>query len=239
MTSMRVLALPTTAALLVALSACGGSDGDTGGDSGSKADAAAYAENDAATIRSDFESAMNSVNSMRIAGELAESGSKIALDLSLDRDGNCNGTMTSDAMTFELILTGGDGYLKADAATWDAMAPGTSSVVGDKWVTGFPMDDFEDTCDLDSLLDEMVDAKDDDSDATVAGTGEVDGTPTVKLTSTDDDGTLTIEIAASEPHYVLAASNGDEGSMTFSEFNEPVDVTSPAADDVVDFSNLS
>ena len=74
--------------------------------------------------------------------------------------------------------------------------------------------------------------------ATVAGTGDVGGTPVVfvRIKDGNDTGTLAIQTMG-EPLPVQFKGNEENGSFTFSNWNAPVNVTAPAgavsSDDVL------
>ena len=71
---------------------------------------------------------------------------------------------------------------------------------------------------------------------------DVDGTEAVAVVSTDEDGeSSTGYIAVEEPHHLLLIerTEGDEqGSVTFTDFDEPVEVEAPADDETVDLDSL-
>jgi hypothetical protein len=53
---------------------------------------------------------------------------------------------------------------------------------------------------------------------------------------------LSAWVAADDPHYIVKLELGEggdtSGEMNFSDFDEPVDVTTPEPSDVVDLSSL-
>lgn len=209
-------------------------------------DTSAFTDQDAEKILDDGLDAMKQANSLRLAGTLTTDSQELTLDIALDDTGNCAGTISAGDGQAQVINTGGQAYLKADeafyaVATGDPNAAKTiSTVVGDKWVTGTPDDSFADICDLDDFLDEL---DPEDSTLTKGEVSDLDGQEVIEIQnqSKDDDGGASIYISTAEPHYALKAekAQGDEpGTVTFSDFDEPVDATAPAASDTIDFSKL-
>lgn len=243
------------------LAGCGGGDDDSTDEpssTGTDTSASASPSEEASADTSDFTSqsadkilddgiaALKSADSLRLQGDLQTNGQKLALDIALDKDGNCAGTIGAGNGTAQVINTGGKAYLKADrefyaVATGDDNVAGQiTTVVGDRWVTGVPDDSFSGICDLDDFLDEL-----DPSGSTLSkgDTSDLDGQEVIEILDEDsDDGASSIFIATADPHYALKAekTDGDEpGSITFSDFDEPVDATAPPADETIDFSKLS
>ena len=70
----------------------------------------------------------------------------------------------------------------------------------------------------------------------------MDGDDVVKVENNDpEDGPSIGYVLADDPHYLVKVerTEGDEqGSVTFSDFDEEFDVEAPADDDVVDLSSL-
>ena len=104
-------------------------------------------------------------------------------------------------------------------------------------------DSFNTFCNVNDLLDQLLkDDPEDDSTYSKNGTTDVDGDEVIKIDNTDPkDGTSTGYVLVDEPHYLVKiekTEGEDTGSVTFSEFNEEFEVEAPAADEVVDLSQL-
>ena len=88
----------------------------------------------------------------------------------------------------------------------------------------------------------LTDDEDDKSTYEKKGTDELDGDDVVKVESTDpEDGSSMGYVLADGPHYLvkIERTEGEEqGSVTFSDFDEDVDVEAPADDEVVDLNSL-
>lgn len=211
------------------LSACGGG----------------FADESATTILEETEKDMKALSSVRVAGEMTQDGESVALDMVVSTSGDCEGTLEIQDGTAEIRSVGGESWMKPDDAFWESFAGEQAAliqgVVGDNWVV-LPEDegDFSEFCDLDELLEDTGD--DDKAEPEKDGTEEVDGQETVRLTSETDDGDPTkVWVTVDDPHHILKmeVESGDEpGTITFSDFDEELEVQAPAEDEVVDLNEL-
>lgn len=236
----------TLSASLVAVAlgatACGSGSDDDGAD--------AFADQSAEQIREDTIADMKKLKSLRMDGQITTDGEEVGLDLAMDKDGNCAGSVEMTGATAEFISNAEATFLKGDEAFWQETTGGgpqadaVMKLVGDKWAKLPPgQGSFESFCDIDSFLEELEDEDDETKDVEKAGEEEVDGTEAVVLSGKDeDDGTTKIWIASEGEHHILKMSNEGEdspGEFTFSDFDEPVDADAPSADDVVDLAQLT
>ncbi len=230
--SMGLAALGLGAALLTA---CGGDDGSGGDFEGQSAD----------KIVERAKKDMEGLDSVRVAGSVSTGGQEIELDMQLNTDADCTGTLGFGGGTTELLGTGGSVWMKPDEAFWTSFAGDNAeqvmSLVADKWVVVPDGEDgFAELCDLDELLDELI-AGDDDTTYSKTGDDEIDGDKVLAIESKDDEGTSTGYVLVDEPHYLVKVekTEGDEpGSVTFSDFDESVGVQAPSDSEVVDLNSL-
>lgn len=230
--SMGLAALGLGAALLTA---CGGDDGSGGDFEGQSAD----------KIVERAKKDMEGLDSVRVAGSVSTGGQEIELDMQLNTDADCTGTLGFGGGTTELLGTGGSVWMKPDEAFWTSFAGDNAeqvmSLVADKWVVVPDGEDgFAELCDLDELLDELI-AGDDDTTYSKTGDDEIDGDKVLAIESKDDEGTSTGYVLVDEPHYLVKVekTEGDEpGAVTFSDFDESVDVQAPSDSEVVDLNSL-
>lgn len=230
--SMGLAALGLGAALLTA---CGGDDG-SGGD---------FESQSADKIVERAKKDMEGLDSVRVAGSVSTGGQEIELDMQLNTDADCTGTLGFGGGTTELLGTGGSVWMKPDEAFWTSFAGDNAekvmSLVADKWVVVPDGEDgFAELCDLDELLDELI-TGDDDTSYSKTGDDEIDGEKVLAIESKDDDGTSTGYVLVDEPHYLVKVekTEGDEpGAVTFSDFDESVDVQAPSDSEVVDLNSL-
>jgi hypothetical protein len=217
---------------LAVLTSCGGSD---------------FADESADTIVKSSKEDMGDLKAVKVSGDLTTDGQSISIDLQLNSDGDCTGSLGIDDGSAELLGVDGETWMRPDEAFWRSSAGDNAdeviSVVGDKWVV---VPDDEDSlkqfCDVDDLLDQLLKDEDDDSTYTKKGTDTLDGDDVVKVDNEDpEDGTSTGYVLVDAPHYLVKiekTEGADPGSVTFSAFDEEFDVSAPATDEVVDFSNL-
>jgi hypothetical protein len=212
------------------LSGCGGND---------------FAEGSADDIVKAASADMKALSSMRMQGELTASDQAITIDLALNTDGDCQGSIGVMGGKAEIIQQGDQAWFKPDQAFWEATAAEQADqivqLVGDKWVVLPTGDDsFTSFCDLDTLLEDIGNGP--DSETTKGDTDEVDGEDTVIVKSTSDNGDpVQAWIATDDPHHILKmqVTSGDEpGTITFSDFDADLEIEPPADDEVIDLNNM-
>ena len=240
MTSSRIRAAAALSFLVLA-AGCGGGDDDSAGDGGSGSDFADQAGDEiAAAAKAD----MKSLDSVKYAGEINSGGSSISLDVQVDADGDCTGTIGIGEGTAEVLATDGGNWFRPDEAFWRQQAPDDAdtiiAAVGDKWVIDSD-GNFSQFCDLEGFLDNIFKDEDDGGEYKTTGTDELDGQQVVKVEQSDDDGSSVGYVLIEGKHYVLKierAEGEDPGKLEFSGFNDEVTVEAPADDEVVDASTL-
>jgi hypothetical protein len=162
------------------------------------------------------------------------------LDLTVGKD-TATGTVTEDGLTAELLAVDGTTYLKGDKAFWDnASGSGSGDVLAGKWVVAgdtagtdtYGLDTFTD---VGRLFDSVLSPS---GTLTTSGTSTVDGQRVVGLKESSDDSTLWI--ALDGPPYPVRIEPGTPTTdpPTFSDWDVPVTITPPPADQVVDPTKL-
>ncbi|MYR41363.1 hypothetical protein [Streptomyces sp. SID5910] len=253
-TTLVALCLAATAT--AALTGCQ-SDQDDKGAGGSGAPASASASKPAqpsapadpfagltgAQIADRAVEATKGARSLRMAGDVPddESGGTIRIDLAMDRQGECAGTMSLDGQgRAELIKTGGTLYMKYDEKFLRAQSEGEPAADTDaavamlagKWTkmaaTGQDAKDLAGFCDLDSMLGEMESSGQDVTRGKAATVGD---RPALVLHEKDGADRNTLYVATEGKPYLLrfdSASPTDPGTMTFSAYDEPVAAKAPS-----------
>ncbi|MER8187286.1 hypothetical protein [Kitasatospora sp. NPDC094015] len=206
----------------------------------------------AAEIEKQAQAAMASLSSVKVSGNLMVEGQKMTLDLATDTKGNCQGTIGVAGMgLIEIIHTGGSSYLKPDAAFWKAIVgqkgdakagAAAAELFKGRYLTGAKDDpelaELSDMCDMIKSMTENDDTDDGAIKGAAATVGEV---RTFTVISTDDDGSRTTAHVATEgkPYLVKVTHEGtDPGEMSFSDFDKPITVQAPPADNVIDYSQF-
>ncbi|MDH6489549.1 hypothetical protein [Streptomyces sp. SAI-127] len=189
--------------------------------------------------------ATTGASSLRMKGAIPddESGGTISLDVLLNKKGECAGTIGMGGKgKAELIKTGDIVYMKFNEALLREQSEGESkadtdaavAMLAGKWTktkaTGQDAKEFEDFCDLGAVLDG---AEDSNSDASRGSTATVDGAPAITLHEKDGKDRYTLYVATEGKPYLLridSTAGADQGSVTFSDFDEPVPAKKPAGE---------
>jgi len=189
--------------------------------------------------------ATTGAGSLRMKGDIPddESSGIISLDVALNKKGECAGTIGMGGKgRVGLIKTGDLVYMKFDEEFLREQSDGESkadtdaavAMLAGKWTktkaTGADAKEFGDFCDLTKVLEG---AEDTNSDATRGKTTTVDGTPAITLHEKDGKDRYTLYVATEGKPYLLrvdSTAGADQGSVTFSDFDEPVPARKPAGE---------
>ncbi|MFJ3581133.1 hypothetical protein ACIPPS_02700 [Streptomyces sp. NPDC090127] len=200
--------------------------------------------------------ATQAATSLRMTGRVMSEGQALDLDLALDDRDNCTGLMKVDGGTGELRQADRITYLKGDAEFWRAsmtsqgvppsQIDATIELVEGRWLKITPgqagSSDPSGVCDLDALLADLGDDEVDRQGLTRGPDAEVDGTPVATLVKQRPGGeTTTVSVAREGPPHILrmVRAGGEEpGTVELSDFDKPVRVVVPPADETVDLTKL-
>ncbi|MFE0703427.1 hypothetical protein [Streptomyces sp. NPDC058872] len=201
--------------------------------------------------------ATRSAASLRITGRIVSDGQPLAVDFAVDDSGECTGLMKVEDGTAELRRVDRVTYLKGDEAFWrasmtsqglpEAQITATLELIKGRWLKIAPgqagSEDLGSICDLKALLADLDGDGAERRGLTRGPDGEVAGTPVATLVKKKTDGeTTTVSVAQQGEPYVLkmVREGGDEpGTVLLSDYDEPVEVSAPPADETVDLSKLA
>ncbi|MET8943078.1 hypothetical protein ABZX30_05680 [Streptomyces sp. NPDC004542] len=186
--------------------------------------------------------ATTGASSLRMKGDVADgSDGTIRIDMALNKQGECAGTMSMAGQgKADLIKTGDTVYMKYDEAFLRAQSKGESkadtdaavAMLAGKWTKmaakGQDAKDIANFCDLNSVLGG---AEEGNSDATRGKTTTVDGTPAIVLREKDGKDRYTLYVATEGKPYVLrvdGTSAKEPLDLAFSDYNQPVPAKKPA-----------
>lgn len=240
--SMRATAGLGAGVLLLAglLAGCGDDGGDDdGGDGGD----VAFADRSYDDIKSAAIEAMGSLDSVHVDASVSSGGQEATLDISMSADGSCTGTVAFGGVGAEVLQTADGAWYKPDQGLLEQQfgreAAGVGEFVGDHWVVDSSGEVTPNNCDLESFIEQVTSDEEEESDAEVAGVEELDGEEVVKLTFTNDDGDGAVYVLTEGEHYIaqFEIEGEDPGTVAFSEFDEEVEVETPAEDDIVDLAD--
>ncbi|MEU7579531.1 hypothetical protein AB0B50_18210 [Streptomyces sp. NPDC041068] len=184
--------------------------------------------------------------------DASDSDDPTSMELTLDRDENCTGTMRmANGATLELVKRGDKVWMKPDETFWKTQIPGgegeaAAELFKNRYIHGSTSDamlkEVAEVCDLGKIQKDIEDDSDDDTKSLEkGGAAKVDGTSAITLTGTDDGKETTLYVATEGKPYLLKAvekGDGDDTTTTFSDYDEPVPSKTPSADESVDVSKL-
>ncbi|EPH44747.1 hypothetical protein ABT390_16710 [Streptomyces aurantiacus] len=244
------------AALALLVPACSDDDGGKG-DKGGKKDGTA--DQSAREISDRAKQELLDAKSVHLTlsdkSRDVEKDDPAAMDLALDRDGNCAGTLRFGGTggSAELIKRGDKVWMKPDDKFWKNQVPGgqgaaAAELFKGRYIHGSTNDDMlkglAEVCDLKELQKSVSDDSDGDDakDLKKGKVTTVDGTRVVPLTGKDDDGNdTTLYVAAEGRPYLIRAtekSTGTDKTTTLTDYDKPVPTKTPPASESVDMNKL-
>jgi hypothetical protein len=188
----------------------------------------------------------------RSAGVATSRTQPASMDLALDRDGNCVGTMRmgSNGGSLEIVKQGEEVWMKPDTAFWKSQVPGAqgdavAELFKDRYVHGSTNDamlkGLADTCDLNNFQRDL-DAETSGGTPLTKGDGtKVDDTDVIPLNGRQDGKRVTLYVTSDSPHRLIRATEqgaGADTTLTFTDYDEPVPSKTPAAKESVDVGKL-
>lgn len=186
------------------------------------------------------------------AGVDTSSTQPTSMDLALDRDGNCVGTMRmgSNGGSVEIVKQGEEVWMKPDTAFWKSQVPGAqgdavAELFKNRYVHGSTNDamlkGLADTCDLNNFQKDLDTETSGGTPLTKGDGTKVDGTDVIPLNGTEDGKRITLYVTSDSPHRLIRATEkgaGTDTALTFTDYDEPVPSKTPAAKDSVDVGKL-
>ncbi|MEX0169184.1 hypothetical protein [Streptomyces sp. LMG1-1-1.1] len=199
--------------------------------------------------------ATQSATSLRMTGRVSTEGQPVDIDFAVDDHDECTGVMKIKGGAAELRKIDDITYMKGDEAFWrasmssqgmpEAQIDATIELLKGRWLKIAPgqagSDDLGSVCDLKSLLADLGKDKDERSGMTRGPDGEVDGRPVATLVKKSGAETTTVSVAREGKPYILkmVKTGGDEpGAILLSDYDKPVVVKVPPADETVDLTKL-
>jgi hypothetical protein len=192
-------------------------------------------------ILADARDAARGASSVHVAGRVPTDGQTATIDVRLVAGRGGAGNLTLGGTAVDLVQIGDDVYLKGGRGLFERSgAPsGVVQLLAGKWFKAPSSGSFaslSQLTDMRKLLDSLLKPR--TGSISKAGLSRVNGTPTVVLRS--DDGTLDVSLRG-QPYPLLvqsrAGSGAARGRVTFSEWNQPVQLTAPA--NALDFSTVT
>ena len=128
---MRGLSVGTLLIALLFAAGCGG-----GGGGSSSNQPSGEATKPANQVVKDAVDAAEAASSVHISGQVADSGRKLGVDLTLVRDKGATGSATFRGAKADVVLIGGTGYLRAGSDFWKQVPHASlfAPLLADKWL---------------------------------------------------------------------------------------------------------
>ncbi|MFF0472671.1 hypothetical protein [Streptomyces sp. NPDC004284] len=200
--------------------------------------------------------ATQSAKSLRMTGKVVSEGQPLGIDFAVNDNDECTGLIKIKGGAAELRRVDHITYLKGDEAFWRASMTSqgmpepqitvTIELIKGRWLKIAPgqagSQDLGGVCDLKSLLSDLGKDKEQRRGLTRGPDGKVGTTPVATLVKKKPDGeTATVSVSEQGKPYILkmVKTGGDEpGAIVLSDYDKPVDVKVPPADETVDLSKL-
>ncbi|MFD9241749.1 hypothetical protein ACFV0D_07390 [Streptomyces sp. NPDC059556] len=200
--------------------------------------------------------ATRSATSLRMTGRVVTEGQPLDIDFAVNDRDECTGVMRIKGGNAELRKIDRITYMKGDESFWrvsmasqgmpDAQIDATVELVKGRWLKIAPGQagsaDLSGVCDLKSLLADLGKDKEERRGLTRGPDAEVGGTPVATLVKKKaEGGTTTVSVSREGKPYILkmVKAGGEEpGAMVLSDYDKPVRVVVPPADETVDLSKL-
>ncbi|MFI9630326.1 hypothetical protein [Streptomyces sp. NPDC052042] len=190
----------------------------------------------------------------RARGDLGGHDPSVELDLAMDRNGNCDGSVDlgGGQGSVRIVKRGDDVWVKPDAAFWKNQVPNGgpayAAILKGRYVRGSANDPrlrgVAHACDLGRLRRLVVDNAENDRGTLNKGRRTtLDGAPVVPLTRLRDSRTLTMYVAATGRPYPLRITVEEEGRRAhavadLSAFGVPVPAATPPPGKTYDINAL-
>lgn len=202
---------------MVLAAACGGSGGE--------------ASKSASQILTDAQNAANAATSVHLVGSVDVNGQGTPLDMKVSQNG-ATGTSTFAGTKVQVIRAGTNLYIRgAQDILGSFLGPKAKAAIDDKWVqipTSIPqLESFAAATNMKTLLTQSLTPH---GTVTKSGTRTVGGQKAIVLKGFGTDGQGQLLVAAKGTPYPVEF-DGSQGTVTFSDWNTPVN-TQPPSDSI-------
>ncbi|MER5781154.1 hypothetical protein ABT104_05415 [Streptomyces mobaraensis] len=184
---------------------------------------------------------LKNAGSLRFKATGSKNGEQMNIDLAMDKQGNCAGTIaTPTSGSAEVIKLGDKVWLKADEKMWTSKAnPQAAELLKGRYVSGPTSDPklsgMTKACNLAAMQAQM--GQDDSGTETIAKgpLTMVDGQPTVPISA---KGTTISVATTGRPYPLKIEDTKDKSIVTLTDWNKPVPAKAPPADQTIDITKL-
>lgn len=186
------------------------------------------------------------------AGTRTSTTQPTSMDLALDQDGNCAGSMEmgSDGGSVKIIVRGDQVWMKPDAAFWKSQVPGgqgdaAAELFKNRYIHGSTADallkGMADSCDLDSLQRQITSGPDEQHALKKGSETKVDGAKVIPLSFREGGKKTVLYVSTDSDHHLVKATEKSADSdltLLFTDYDKPVPSATPSAAESVDISKL-
>ena len=182
-------------------------------------------------VLADAKAAATSASSAHVAGNLDSNGTRITLDLSMARDKGAKGSVSVNGLGFDLVKIGDIAYIKGSDAFYRHFAgPTVAQLIHGKWIKApTTSKQFRSFAALASISGLFAKVSANHGKLVNDGKTTYKGQPVVVIRDASDDSKL--YVAATGKPYPVALVGGrknQSGTVTFSDWNEPVSLSAPS-----------
>ncbi len=218
------------------LSGCGGSDGTDESDAPPAAEANGIQDLGADEILDRTREAVDAASSVYVSGEGSTADKTIGIDMRLTAAGQATGSLTISGQEVQLVIVDDTTYFSAGEAFWSTqVAPELVPEVAGKFVEVPPeQDSFGTIATYKGFFGDLLQPE---GAVKVGEQTTVDDVSVIELIDTKDGGILYVALEGEPLPLKVATEN--EGELILSEWNEPVTVEAPPADQIVDPATLA
>lgn len=174
-------------------------------------------------------SAAASASAVHVNGSLVAGGAPITLDLTVVAGQGGKGRISENGLSFELIQVGGNAYISGSSEFYTHFAgAGAAKLLEGKWLEApATTGSFATLGSLTNMQKLVETALAQHGTLTKGSTTTVAGQPVVPITDTTQSGTLYVATTGKPYPVQIAKSGSGGGSITFSNWDQPVTITAP------------
>lgn len=234
--SAALLLGATVVTLTAACATSGTPTAASGASTGASAGPSTPAMPPPSEVLSDVQKSAQAASAVHVKGDIVDSGSKISLDVQMNKDGSASGTIGQDGQTLNLIIADGVDYVQftrdlLGAAGLDpSSGPGTQLL--NKWVSsksqllaGSGMESAFQEISFKPFVSNVFSDIGKET-AKAAGTTTVDAIQVETYKAKDG----TAYVSTSSPHYLIrlvAAPSDGSGQIDFTGWDQPREINPP------------
>lgn len=184
------------------------------------------------------------IETVHVVADVASDGKRFRFDLRIDRDTeDFTGTIAQDDIELDTRRIGNDMYVRGDEKAYrsllgeqgDGIVPG---LLAGKWLKDdADGSNFRSLEGITSVADPGAILEDFPDDGVKLPTETIDGRRMIPLTGPpgEDEAKVYIEAQGGKPYPVMVISNDSDsgGTVSYGDFDAPVDVEAPSPDDVI------